>query len=57
MENQPLLKGNDSAHDFTTGADSGRGRGGSGGSVTQAYSPLAVFAVFFFPALGGLLFG
>lgn len=57
MENQPLLKGNESGHDFTSGADSGRGRGGSGSSGNQAYSSLAVFAVFFFPALGGLLFG
>eukprot|EP00903_Cladosiphon_okamuranus_P012452 g11662.t1 len=42
MENQPLL--NPQA-------------GGGGSSQAQAYSSAAVFAVFFFPALGGLLFG
>ncbi|CAB1096996.1 unnamed protein product [Ectocarpus sp. CCAP 1310/34] len=63
MENQPLLKqgprgsGTDFAgqdhHDFG-GGDVARARSGGG---SQAYSSAAVFAVFFFPALGGLLFG
>lgn len=62
MENQPLLKqgqrgsGTDFAgQDHDLGGDIARARGGAGGA--QAYSTAAVFAVFFFPALGGLLFG
>lgn len=63
MENQPLLKGHrDSGTDlrardpFVDDNPAIRPSAG-GGSQAQAYSHAAVFAVFFFPALGGLLFG
>lgn len=68
MENQPLLKGQrGSGTEFDRGGFEhdalrpqggvGVGGGSIGGSQSQAYSRAAVFAVFFFPALGGLLFG
>lgn len=62
MENQPLLKGQRGSAADLREESSLRHRGGSGGdgvgsSLSQAYSRAAVFAVFFFPALGGLLFG
>ena len=61
MENQPLLKGQrESGTDYFAGAEHEDVRhpgGGGGSSQAQAYSRAAVFAVFFFPALGGMLFG
>lgn len=55
METQPLLKGQraDGGGVEDHGAEGLRTRGGQ----AQAFSTAAVIAVFFFPALGGLLFG
>lgn len=57
METSPLLKakrafGGDGCFE-DHGGDPVHNRGGQ----AQAFSRAAVFAVFFFPALGGLLFG
>lgn len=58
METSPLLKGQRTSGSDVGGlddhgADSLRARSGAG----PPFSHAAVFAVFFFPALGGLLFG